>query len=118
MDGRYNKLNKLSVGIFQRRDLRGSSYIETPSKLKHAKCGLVDIQTMINSVWKQTVCCIIRARKNKDYRVTVLERLKTIIIIKDNACPVRYEDIDIFQHVNKIWVVVCEIDDEETVVIS
>ena len=47
-----------------------------------------------------------------------MERLKTIIIIKDNACPVRYEDIDIFQHVNKIWVVVCEIDDEETVVIS
>ena len=44
MDGRYNKLNKLSVGIFQSRDLRGSSYIETPSKLKHAKCGLVNIQ--------------------------------------------------------------------------
>ena len=118
MDVRYNKLNRLSVGIFQSRDLRGSSYIETPSKLKHAKCGLVDIQKMINSVWKQTVCCIIRARINKDYRVTVLERLKTNIIIKDNASPVRYENIDIFQHVIKIWAMVCETDDEETVVIS
>ena len=44
--------------------------------------------------------------------------MKTNIIIRDNACPVRYEDIDIFLNDNKIWVMVCEIDDEETVVIS
>ena len=44
--------------------------------------------------------------------------MKTNIIIKDNASPVRYENIDIFQHVIKIWAMVCETDDEETVVIS
>ena len=43
-DGRYNLLNKLSVDIFQTRDLSGSGYIETPNKLKHAKCGWVNIQ--------------------------------------------------------------------------
>ena len=35
---------KLCVDIFQTRDLRGSSYIETPSKFKHSRCGLVNIQ--------------------------------------------------------------------------
>ena len=75
MDGRYNKLNKLSVGIFQRRDLRGSSYIETPSKLKHAKCGLVDIQK--NQQCLKTNCMLHHQSENKkDYRVSVLENIE------------------------------------------
>ena len=37
---------------------------------------------------------------------------------QDNAFPVNYEDIDIFQHDNKICVMAFEIDDEETVALS
>ena len=37
-------INMLCVDIFQTRDIRGSSYIETPCKFKHAKCGLANIQ--------------------------------------------------------------------------
>ena len=38
-------INKSCVDIFQTRDLRGSSSIATPSKFKHARCGLVNIQS-------------------------------------------------------------------------
>ena len=57
-------------------------------------------------------------REEKYYRVSVLKKIEYKYYYIDNAFPVRYEDIDIFQNVNKIWVMVCEIDDEETVVIS
>ena len=36
-------IDKLCVDIVQKRDLRGSSYIETPSSVKHSKCGLVNM---------------------------------------------------------------------------
>ena len=117
MDGRYNLLNKLSVDIFQTQKFRGSSYIETPSKFKHAKCGLVKLQNNDQQYLNKTVCCIIRARR-KYYKVSVLNKIEDQYSFKDNAFPVNYEDIDIFQHDNKICVMALEIDDEETVALS
>ena len=117
MDGSYNLLNKLSVDIFQTQSSRGSSYIETPSKFKHAKCGLVKPSKQWSTVF-ETKLYVASSEPEKYYKVSVLNKIENQYSFKVNAFPVSYEDIDISQHDNKICVMAFEIDDEETVALS
>ena len=59
-----------------------------------------------------------QSEKEKDYKVSVLKKIEDKYSFKDNAFPVSYEDIDIFQPDNKICVMAFEVDGEETVALS
>ena len=59
-----------------------------------------------------------QSEKDKYYKVSVLNKIEDKFSFKDNAFPVSYEDIDIFQPDNKICVMAFEVDDEETVALS
>ena len=63
-------------------------------------------------------CMLHHQSQKKYYKVSVLNKIEDQYSFKDNAFPVSYEDIDMFQHDNKICVMAFEIDDEQTVALS
>ena len=93
-------INKLCVDIFQTRDLRGSSYIETPSKLKNAKCRLVNIQNNDQQCFKYCLLYHQSEKINNYYTVIALTKIEDKYSYADISFPVCYADIDTFLIIN------------------
>ena len=87
-----------------------SSYIETPSKFKQPKCGLVNIQNNDQQCFKILYVISSERQENNDFRVSALKKNNILMKI---FFPVNYEDMVIFQEVNNISVMAYGMVDDD-----
>ena len=80
-------------------------------------CRLVNIQNNSQECLK---FCLLhhRIEKKSNYMVSVLYKIADIYSFENIAFPVSYEDIDIFQSLNKICVMAYKLDHEDILVLS
>ena len=76
-------INKLCVDIFQTRDLRSSSYIETPSKFKKRKVWISHIQNNDQQCVKYCMLYHQIEKKKDDYRVSPLSKIEDTYYYED-----------------------------------
>jgi len=76
------KIHRVFLKSYTVKPVRGSSYIPTPEKFAHSKCGLVNINNEDNECFKWCMKYHQTKKDKNDDRVSVLKRLMTSIAMK------------------------------------
>ena len=103
----------LFIKGFTIKPLRASSYIPTPEKYNHPRCGLINIQNKDQECFKW--CCKYHQStkvKNND-RISVLRQLDDKYDYSNVNFPSTFDDIATFEENNKVSVFVYYVDENE-----
>ncbi len=92
---------------------RGSSYIITPAKWKHPKCGLINIQNHDQECFRWCMLYHQSEKTAKSHRTTALAKLTDKYNYTGITFPISYDHITAFEHMNELMINVYK-EDEET----
>jgi hypothetical protein len=95
-----DRFKQFSVSCFTIKPPRASSYIKTPTKYAHNKCGLVNIKNEYdNKCFKWCMLYHQTQQVNNDFRTSVLSKIDDKYDYTDITFPVDYSDIRIFEKI-------------------
>ncbi|MFM7977723.1 MAG: hypothetical protein ACKPKO_00265, partial [Candidatus Fonsibacter sp.] len=109
-------IDKLAIDVYETKQLRASSYIPTPSKYSNSKCGLTNIQNKEDDECFKWCMLYYQSNKGKhDTRLSALKKINDKYSFEDITFLVSYEDITLFEDMNKVCLSVYEIEDDKIV---
>ncbi|MFM7988362.1 MAG: hypothetical protein ACKPKO_54525, partial [Candidatus Fonsibacter sp.] len=86
-------IDKLAIDVFETKPIRASSYIPTPAKYSHSKCGLINIKnTTDDECFKWCMLYHQSDKGNNDTRLSALKKINDKYSYDDISFPVSYED--------------------------
>ena len=91
---------------------RGSSYIITPTKWRHPKCGLINIQNHDQECFRWCMLYHQSEQKEKSHRTTALAKLTEKCDYTGITFPISYDHITAFEHMNSLTINVWKEDEE------
>ncbi|MFM7983208.1 MAG: hypothetical protein ACKPKO_28195, partial [Candidatus Fonsibacter sp.] len=98
-------IDTLAIDVYETKPLRASSYIPTPSKYSNSKCGLINIQNKEDDECFKWCMLYHQSNKGKnDTRLSALNNINDKYSYEDITFLVIYEDITIFEYMNKVCI--------------
>ena len=93
--------------------LRGSSYLPTPERMDHPKCGLINPRNTDQRCFKYCMLYHQSPQLQNSHRITVLDKIEDKYNYGQLSYPTSLEDIRQFEEDNKITVNVFCLDSEK-----
>jgi hypothetical protein len=109
------KIHRVFLKSYTVKPVRGSSYIPTPEKFAHNKCGLVNIKNEDNECFKWCMKYHQTKREKNCDRITVLKKVEDKYDYTGVDFPASYDDIRTFEENNKVSVFVYYVDSENNI---
>ena len=98
------KINGLFITTYTQTPSRGSSHIPTPSTLNNSKFGLINIKNYDNECFKWCMLYHQSEKTVNGHRLTVLKKIKDKYDWSNVGFPASLNDIETFEHNNKVCV--------------
>ena len=92
---------------------RGSSYLPTPERWKHPKCGLINIQNHDQECFKWCMLYHQSEQKEKTHRITSLAKIIDKYDYTDINFPISYDEVTLFEDTNKLTINIWKVGDDE-----
>ena len=107
-----------AVDIFETRPVRGSSYIPTPARYAHPKCGLINIHNTDQECFRWCMRYHQSKKQKNDDRITALQKLTDKYDYTGIDFPTSYDDIEKFEETNNVCIYVYKIDEESDDIVA
>ena len=92
---------------------RGSSYLPTPARYAHPKCGLINIQNHDQECFKWCMLYHQSEQKEKTHRTTTLAKITDKYDYTDITFPISYDQVTLFEDTNKLTINIWKLADDQ-----
>ena len=110
-----NEDTSIDIDFYETKPLRAASYIPTPERYKHAKCGLINIQNPDQECFKWNALYHQTPKGKHDDRLSVLKKVVDKYKWDGINFPASYEDVYKFEELNQICVFIYGLDNRTNI---
>ena len=110
------KYNHIDVDFFETKPLRAASYIPTPEKYNHSRCGLINIKNEDLECFRWCMLYHQTKKEKNDDRLSRLKKVEDKYTYTNMSYPTSYSGISKFEVENKVCIFVYALDEEKGII--
>ena len=107
------RIDSLFAVTHTQKAARGSSYIPTPEKLAHPKCGLINIQNQDQECFRWCLLYHQSEQKEKSHRITALAKVVEKYDYSGITFPISYDQVEDFANTNELTINIWRIGEDK-----